>query len=77
MKLPVEKCPDKEATLEFDIKSTLINQTSGSETMSMMSGVCGADVMSIDSGPESEFRFQDIDKQEESKEQAKIKVKKR
>ena len=28
----------------------------------MMSGMCGAaDVMSIDSGPESEFRFQDLD----------------
>ena len=70
LKLPIEKCPDKEATLEFDIKSTLINQTSGSETMSMMSGVQGADVMSIDSGPESEFRFQDIDKAEEKKDQA-------
>ena len=45
--------------------------------MSMMSGVCGADVMSIDSGPESEFRFQDIDNKEESKEEAKTKVKKR
>ena len=39
IKLPIEKCPDKDASLEFDIKSTLINQTSGSETMSMMSGV--------------------------------------
>jgi len=28
----------------------------------MMSGVMGADVMSIDSGPETEFNFQDIDK---------------
>ena len=27
----------------------------------MMSGMVGADVMSIDSGPESEFRFQDMD----------------
>ena len=25
LKLPIEKCPDKEATLEFDITSTLIN----------------------------------------------------
>lgn len=30
--------------------------------MSMMSGMVGAaDVMSIDSGPDSEFKFQDID----------------
>ena len=30
--------------------------------MSMMSGMCGAaDVMSIDSGPESEFKFQDLE----------------
>jgi hypothetical protein len=57
LKLPIEKCPDKNATLEFVVRSSFINQTSGSESMSMMSGVCGADVMSIDSGPESEFRF--------------------
>ena len=25
IKLPIEKCPDKDASLEFDIKSTLIN----------------------------------------------------
>ena len=34
--------------------------------------------MSIDSGPESEFRFQDIDKNEEKKEEGKTKfIKKR
>jgi len=58
----VEKCPDPNAKLEFSIKSTIIN-TSGSETMSMMSGMQGADVMSIDSGPDTEFKFADIDKE--------------
>ena len=46
-----------------ELSSLLINVTSGSETMSMMSGVCGADVMSIDSGPESEFKFTDLEKE--------------
>ena len=49
----IEKCPDKEATLVFSVFNTLINVTSGSETMSMMSGLCGPEVMSIDSGPDS------------------------
>ena len=57
IKSPIEKCPDKDAFLVYSVTSTLINVTSGSETMSMMSGMQGADVMSIDSGPESEFRF--------------------
>ena len=46
----------------------LINVMSGSETMSMMSGVLGADALSMDSGPESHFNFEDLDKnKEESK----------
>jgi hypothetical protein len=55
--MSIEKCPDKNAYLEFEIKSTLINVTSGSESMSMMSGAQGVDAMSIDSGPRSEFKF--------------------
>lgn len=44
------------------ITSQLISITSGSETMSMMSGLHGAvDGISIDSGPDSEFKFQDFD----------------
>jgi hypothetical protein len=53
----LEKCPDKNATIEFEIKSTLVNVTSGSESMSMMSGMIGADMMSTGSGPKSEFKF--------------------
>jgi len=33
-----------------------------------MSGVLGAEVMSIDSGPESEFKFTDIDKETNNEE---------
>ena len=62
LSMPIEKCPDPNGLLNFTISSQLISITSGSETMSMMSGMCGAaDVMSIDSGPESEFKFQDLD----------------
>ena len=60
--MPIEKCPDPNGMLHFTVSSQLISITSGSETMSMMSGMCGAaDNMSIDSGPDSEFKFQDID----------------
>jgi len=55
--MKIEKCPDPEAYMVFSVSSSCINITSGSETMSMMSGVMGADVMSIDSGPETEFNF--------------------
>lgn len=58
VKAPIEKCPDAGATLEFSVSNTLINVTSGSETMSSMQG---AQVMSIDSGPDSEFKFTDVD----------------
>ena len=57
IKMKIEKCPDPEAYMVFSVSSSCINITSGSETMSMMSGVMGADVMSIDSGPETEFNF--------------------
>ena len=55
VRVPIEKCPDEEAYLTFDIGTKLINMMSGSETMSMMSGVLGADVMSMDSGAGSFF----------------------
>lgn len=57
VKLMIEKCPDKDAFMILNISNTLINVTSGSETMSMMSGALPADAMSMDSGPESEFKF--------------------
>ena len=55
-RLPIEKCPDADAYLEFTVRSTLISTVSGSDTMSMMSGF---DNMSIDSGPDTDFRFGD------------------
>ena len=61
--MSLEKCPDKNASIEFEIKSTLINITSGTESMSMMSGMVGADMMSNGSGPKTEFQFQDIDQE--------------
>lgn len=66
LSFPIEKCPDPNGMLHCTISSQLISITSGSETMSMMSGMCGAaDVMSIDSGPDSEFKFQDLDEKGE------------
>lgn len=55
--MPIDKCPDKDAYLEISVKSTFINQASGSDTMSMMSGM---DNMSCDSGPDTEFNFGDM-----------------
>ena len=60
-KLPIEKCPDKSASLEFKIKCCLISEIQGSENMSSMSGFNDLDV---DSDPETEFRFENIDKEE-------------
>lgn len=55
--MPLEKCPDKEAYIEFTVKSTLVKEQIGSgETLSMMS-----DVVSVDSGPESEYDFNDLE----------------
>lgn len=52
--MPIEKCPDKNAYLEIMMKTTLINVSSGSDAMSALSGLDG---MSMDSGPDSEFNF--------------------
>ena len=60
-KLPIDKCPDKAASLEFKISCTLISVIQGSENMSTMSGFNDLDV---DSDPETEFRFENIDKEE-------------
>jgi hypothetical protein len=55
-KLMIEKCPDKNASLEFKFKSTLISaNATGQETLSQMS-----DVLSNDSGPDSDFEFGDF-----------------
>ncbi len=58
-----EKCPDKEAKIEFQVKCTLVSDSlSNNDALSQIS-----DAMSIDSGPESEFEFNDFEKNEESK----------
>jgi hypothetical protein len=57
-----EKCPDKEASIEFSVKCTLVSESASGDTLSMMS-----DNMSIGSGPESEFEFDDFEKNEEGK----------
>jgi hypothetical protein len=44
------------------MKATLINSAGGSETASMMS--CD---MSVDSGPESEYNFDDFENQDKPK----------
>jgi len=49
----LEKCPDKNAFVEFTIVTA---NASGSETISMAS-----EAMSVDSGPESEFDFGDME----------------
>ena len=50
VKKSIEKCPDKNAYMEFSIRSKLINIVNAQtgDTMSMMSGL---ESMSIDSGP--------------------------
>ena len=53
--MKLDKCPDTEAYIVFSVSNTMINITSGSETMSMMSGVMGADAISTGSGPVTEF----------------------
>lgn len=60
-KIPIDKCPDKNATLEFRLKGMLISEIQASENMSTMSGFNDLDV---DSDPETEFRFENIDKEE-------------
>ena len=55
-KLPLDKCPDKTAYIEFVLKTTLVSaNATGQETLSQMS-----DVLSNDSGPESEFEFEEF-----------------
>lgn len=61
-KVLLEKCPDKRATVTFTLKTTLVSATMGSETTSIVS-----DMISVDSGPESEYNFGDL-VGEESKE---------
>ena len=53
---PLQKCPDKNALVEFTVRSVLVSATAnGTETISMAS-----EAMSVDSGPESEFDFGDM-----------------
>lgn len=53
----LEKCPDKNAFIEFTLKTTLVSaNASGQDNLSQMSDVMSA----YDSGPESEFDFQDF-----------------
>ena len=53
--MPLEKCPDKNATIEFSLKTTLVSANiTGQETMTL------GDDVSNGSGPESEFEFQDF-----------------
>lgn len=60
-KISLEKCPDKDAFIQFTMKSTLIKEQIGSgDTLSMMS-----DVVSVDSGPESEYDFNDLEEGKE------------
>mmetsp|Transcript_38978 Transcript_38978/g.59266 ORF Transcript_38978/g.59266 Transcript_38978/m.59266 type:complete len:233 (+) Transcript_38978:223-921(+) len=61
-RFPIERCPDKDSFLELEMRSTLISATAGSEAMSLMSGF---DNMSIDSGPDSEFNFAEMESQQE------------
>ena len=52
----MEKCPDKNAKVEFTIRSVLVSANAdGTETVSMASAA-----MSCDSGPESEFDFNEL-----------------
>ena len=55
--MPLDKCPDKDAYIEFTMKTTLVKESiGGGDTLSMMS-----DVVSVDSGPESEYDFNDLE----------------
>lgn len=47
------------------ITSTLINTMTSSDTMSMLSGMDNFDNMSIDSTPDSEFNFKELDAEHE------------
>lgn len=60
--MPLEKCPDKQANISFTMKTTPINNMGGaSEAQSMMS----ADVQSVDSGCDSEYDFNELNKNDD------------
>ena len=63
----LEKCPDKKARINFMLRSQLVSISTGSECTSVMSGMRGVEIASIDSGPNSEFRFKDIDQEKQRK----------
>lgn len=53
----MQKCPDKNANVQFTLRSVLVSaNANGTETVSMASAA-----MSVDSGPESEFDFGEMD----------------
>ena len=53
----MQKCPDKNANVQFTLRSVLVSaNANGTETISMASAA-----MSVDSGPESEFDFGEMD----------------
>ena len=55
--MQLEKCPDKSAYIEFSLKTTLVSaNATGQDNLSQMSDVLSA----YDSGPESEFDFNDF-----------------
>lgn len=56
----MEKCPDKQAVIEFTLKTTLISANAAGDNMSQMSD----GISMYDSGPESEFAFEDFHKEE-------------
>lgn len=65
VKIKVVKCPDPNAFFTFNISNTLINVTSGSETMSMMSGAKA--LSSMDSDPESAYNFKELEEPSKEK----------
>lgn len=58
VKMNLEKCPDKDSYIEFQITAKLINSTAGSDTMSMMSGM---DNLDLDSNIDSQQDFGDME----------------
>lgn len=54
--MSLEKCPDKTATIEFSLKTTLVSANVAADGLSQMSDA----LSNYDSGPESEFEFNDF-----------------
>ena len=54
----IQKCPDKDAFLEYSVKATRIND-SGGDYMSEMGGLGDLD---LDSNPDSEYNLKDFEK---------------